>query len=70
LCCYSTWKLTKVTTDSLGVSFNKYAISKIIGLYKIEKPENYPDTTVWISKTTVSKIYSDGKISGIERSGE
>jgi hypothetical protein len=67
---YSTWKLTKVTMDSLGISFNKFAISKITGLYKIEKPENYPDTTVWISKTTVSKMYSDGKISGIERSGK
>jgi len=67
---YSTWKLTKVTTDSLGISLNKYTISRITSLYKIEKPENYPDTTVWISKPTIAKMYSNGRISGIKRSGK
>jgi hypothetical protein len=64
---YSTWKLTKITKDSLAVALNNYEITKITGIYKIDKPENYSDSSVWMSKTEVSKMYSEGKIFGINR---
>jgi hypothetical protein len=64
---YSTWILKNVTKDSLGISLNNYAITKSTGFYKIEKPENYSDSIVWISKADVSKMYSEGRIYSILR---
>jgi len=64
---YSTMKLRKVTTDSLFLSLNDYEISKKSRLYKIEKEENYPETTYGYSKNEMKLMLAEGIILAIDR---
>ncbi|TVZ15264.1 hypothetical protein JM81_1489 [Maribacter sp. MAR_2009_72] len=64
---YSTMKLVSITQDSLFLSLNDYEISKRSRIYKIDKPENYPDTYFGYSKHEISLMEKDGTILEINR---
>jgi hypothetical protein len=64
---YSTFRLSDVATDTVSVNFNNYEVDKISGLYKIEKEENYSDTTYYLSRVQLTEMDSAGEIVDIDR---
>ena len=64
---YSTMKLKRITSDSLFLSLNNYEIDKRSRIYKIDKTENYPETTFGYSKREISLMEKNGIILEINR---
>lgn len=64
---YSTLKVVEVSDDSVFVVANMYYSNKIMGVRKIEKPENYSDSAYGISKAQLLKMHSDGDIYSARR---
>lgn len=64
---YSTMKVMEVSNDSLFMSLNDYEISKSSKIYKIDKPENYPQVTYGFSKKEIKELYLSKKIIDINR---
>ena len=64
---YSTMKLRNITNDSLFLSLNDYEIDKRSRLYKIDKEQNYPETTYGYSKVEITLMQAEGIILEINR---
>ncbi|QWX84215.1 hypothetical protein H0I23_00765 [Cellulophaga sp. HaHaR_3_176] len=64
---YSTMKVVEVSNDSLFMSLNDYEINKSTRIYKIDKPENYPQLTFGFSKQEIKELYISKKIIDINR---
>jgi hypothetical protein len=64
---YSTLKVVSVSDDSVFVSPNEYEISKMSKVYKIDKPENYPDMYYGISKKELEEKYTSNEVYSIDR---
>ncbi|AIY13239.1 zinc-ribbon domain-containing protein [Cellulophaga baltica] len=64
---FSTMKVIEVDTDSVFIALNDFEISKASRIYKIDKPENYPDVVYGFSKQEITAMYSSGKIFDINR---
>lgn len=64
---YSTMKVMQISKDSVFVSLNDFEISKSTRIYKIDKPENYPNILYGYSKQEISTMYHSGKIFDINR---
>lgn len=64
---HSTLKVIRLSNDSVFVAPNDFEISKKSGIHKIDKPENYPESTYGISKNELKKMYDSGAIFEINR---
>ncbi|WP_405247328.1 hypothetical protein [Cellulophaga sp. Asnod2-G02] len=64
---FSTMKVIEVDTDSVFIALNDFEINKASRIYKIDKPENYPDVVYGFSKQEITAMYSSGKIFDINR---
>lgn len=64
---FSTLKVVSVTDDSLEISENMYEINKLSKIHKIDKPENYSETTYFIARTTIKDMYDGDEIKDVRR---
>lgn len=64
---YSTLKVVAVSNDSLIVSPNALEVNKKSRVYKIEKAENYADSTYGISIQKIKEMYDTKEIYDIKR---
>lgn len=64
---YSTFKIDSVSKDSVYVFLNNYEISKSSRVYKIDKEKNYSKDLYSFSKKELKEMYSEGKITDIDR---
>lgn len=64
---YSMFKVANVSSDSLYVYPNSYEVSKITGLHKINKPENFGKAVLVISKQEILHMLDKGDILDINR---
>jgi hypothetical protein len=64
---YSTLKVRAIQGDSLVLAPNNLQINKMTALNKIDKAENYSDTTFMIDKVQLKKMYDDQTIFDINR---
>lgn len=67
---YSTLKVAEVTGDSLFVIPNEYEVDRVMGVYKLDKPENYADYMYGISRNEIERMHADSEIFSIEREEE
>jgi hypothetical protein len=64
---YSTLKVRAIQGDSLVLAPNNLQINKMTALSKIDKAENYSDTTISILTSQVKKMYDEHTIFDIHR---
>jgi hypothetical protein len=64
---YTTLKVVAVQGDSLVLAPNNYETNKMTGIYKIDKNENYSDTTFMTSKAQIKKMYDESTIFDVNR---
>ncbi|MBI33919.1 MAG: hypothetical protein CMP67_00970 [Flavobacteriales bacterium] len=64
---FSTMKVDSVSEDSVFVLPNEYDVNKIMGIHKINKPDNYSDFSFGISKSKLKEMYESGKIFAVIR---
>lgn len=64
---YSTLKVVNVSNDSVFISPNDYEISRKSKIYKIDKPENYSETSYGISRSKLKEMYDSGDIFDVNR---
>lgn len=64
---YSTLKVAEVTSDSLYVIPNEYEVDGVMGVYKLDKPENYADFMYGISRDEIERMHRDSEIYSIKR---
>ena len=63
---YTTFRIEAVSADSLVVTWNSYAVTKVAGLSQIEKDENYEET-VSIPRSELSDMKKANSIYHIKR---
>ena len=64
---YSTLKVIGLSKDSVFVSPNELDISRRSKIYKIDKPENYSESSYGISRDKLKEMYDSGEIFDINR---
>jgi hypothetical protein len=64
---YSTLKVAEVTSDSLYVIPNEYEVDGVMGVFKLDKPENYADYQFGISRDEIERMHADSEIFSIDR---
>jgi len=64
---YSTLKVIEVTNDSVFVTENEFVINKSNKLHTIDKPENYSDLMLGVSKVEVKNMFTSGEIFDVNR---
>jgi hypothetical protein len=64
---YTTFKIANVKTDTVEVWLNDYETNKITGINKIDKEENYSDTTYTMTMNTIREMYAAGEIVDVNR---
>jgi hypothetical protein len=67
LSSYSTLKVKAIQGDTLVLMPNNLQIDKMTALYKIDKTENYSDSTFMIDKAQLKKMYDEKTIFDIHR---
>jgi hypothetical protein len=67
LSAYSTLKVKAIQGDTLVLMPNNLQIDKMTALYKINKAENYSDSTFMIDKAQLKKMYNEKTIFDIHR---
>ncbi len=64
---YSTMIITDIDADTIYMCFNDYETNKVTGIYKIDIPENYPDSSFGMLHADIVALYDEDKIIDIKR---
>jgi hypothetical protein len=64
---YTSFKVEAVSDDSLWVRWNNYEVTKVTGLHKLDKEENYDSMAYSIARTELASLKQSSKIYNIRR---
>lgn len=64
---YSTFRIDKVSKDSIFATQNQYQTDLPYAIKEIDKPENYSNSKIIYSKKELLKSYDEGEIISIKR---
>jgi hypothetical protein len=65
---YTLFKIVAIADDSVNVVYNDFEVTKLSGINKIDKDENYPDSIYYsLSLGELKAMFEKGKIMDINR---
>src|SRR5687768_1747886 len=64
---YTTFRIVNVKMDTIAVHLNNYEVKTVSGINKLDKDENYSDSTYLIPVSTLQEMFTAGEIVDINR---
>jgi hypothetical protein len=64
---YTTFKVVNVKSDSVQVRLNDYEVNTLSGITKIDKEENYSDSTYTMPVSSLNEMFTAGEIVDVNR---